>query len=246
MCVRGVLINHLNHPHAGSRVEEKRNRRYTELLSFPFGLMNQFEFLIASTESARSDVLRYLRLLRDLDERIEQHLFWLRIISDHRQRTLSSSSSSPSLKAKASGAGETSSSALRSPRGRGGRGAGRGRGRGRGRGSSHAPSDSDGEDDGEDTLVGRKRARSSAESPSPPAASSSTGKGEADSADAPASLEALRAQFEYHKALALRHTEERETIAAELAVRARELLASADARIAQFESATDDLSSPLL
>jgi len=55
----------------------------------------------------------------------------------------------------------------------------------------------------------------------------------------------LHGLFEQHKSLALRHAEEREMIAAELVACAKELLASADARIAQFEEGSDDLQSSL-
>ncbi|RNF00148.1 hypothetical protein TraAM80_07789 [Trypanosoma rangeli] len=44
--------------------------------------MNQFEVFVASSESARSDAWRYLRRLRELDNRIEEDMHRLREIAE--------------------------------------------------------------------------------------------------------------------------------------------------------------------
>ncbi|EAN90165.1 hypothetical protein C3747_123g87 [Trypanosoma cruzi] len=44
--------------------------------------MNQFELFVASSESARSDAWRYLRRLRELDNRIDENMQRLREIAE--------------------------------------------------------------------------------------------------------------------------------------------------------------------
>lgn len=51
--------------------------------------MNSFENFVASTEASRSDILRCLRLLRDLDERIAVHIMHLEHITESRLQYLS-------------------------------------------------------------------------------------------------------------------------------------------------------------
>lgn len=51
--------------------------------------MNQLQFLVASTECARSDVRRYLRQLRTLDDALAFHVDCLRYITEQRMQYLS-------------------------------------------------------------------------------------------------------------------------------------------------------------
>lgn len=54
--------------------------------------MNGVEYVIGSTEERRTDVVRCVRQLRCLDERIEFHMHCLRMIVSDRQHSLSSTS----------------------------------------------------------------------------------------------------------------------------------------------------------
>lgn len=57
--------------------------------------MNQLECFVASTEASRSDVMRYLQLLRILDERVSFHMASARHIAALRVEQLSIQASPP-------------------------------------------------------------------------------------------------------------------------------------------------------
>ncbi|CAD2218979.1 hypothetical protein AGDE_02081 [Angomonas deanei] len=110
--------------------------------------MNQLEYFVGSSEAGRADVIRYLRLLRDLDFRIDYHLSCIRAL--------------PSL--------------------------------------SPNPEST------------RKRSRPDSHHDAPPQTAN------------------VAEQFSYHKTLALRHSRERNIIAAELLERSKELKTSLTSR----------------
>eukprot|EP00796_Vickermania_ingenoplastis_P008331 gene8333-5840_t len=59
-------------------------------------VMNELEYAVGATEDARSDVVRYVRQLRRLDERIEFHLCCMRLIAAERENSTSLGGASPS------------------------------------------------------------------------------------------------------------------------------------------------------
>lgn len=62
--------------------------RFFSFFEAPPDEMNALTYAVGVTEGARSDVVRYVRLLRRLDERMESHLVCLRLIVEDRQKQL--------------------------------------------------------------------------------------------------------------------------------------------------------------
>ncbi|KAK7200986.1 hypothetical protein NESM_000158000 [Novymonas esmeraldas] len=180
--------------------------------------MNQLEYFTASTHGGRSDIMRYMQQLRDLDCKIEQHLTLLRAITAERmahQAARVREESSRLCNGRGSSAGG----------GRGQRGKG-GRGRGRGNAATTA------------TAAGGSRARHVHD-----VDASSQDDGGADDCAAEAAAQTLTAellrQFAWHEMCVQRHCHEREALAAELAERCSEVRLSMASRLANFASVAD-------
>ncbi|KAL7699446.1 hypothetical protein N2W54_007837 [Lotmaria passim] len=174
--------------------------------------MNQLEYFLASTDGSRADVMRYMQQLRDLDEWIEYHLTLLRAIAARRVVHLAATTKEENSRR----------------RGTDGRSRGKGRGRGVGRDSPDNAASSrlaydvnEADSNGDD--AGRGSGNSAASSP----------------AAASAYMAQLQRQFEWHEKCVRQHCEERELLAAELAVRCTEVRLSMASRLANFASVAD-------
>lgn len=205
--------------------------------------MNQLEFFVASTECSRSEVRRYLRQLRELDELIEYHLDCLRYITEQRVQQLATDDD----------AREAGSDAIRDSVGRVKEEDGEPSHHKRRRASPVSRAsvatrtakerrlreDGDALRSSTAPTVRRPELLAALELCTP----SSVRSGLVDPSQVPLTKlppDQMRAAYMFHRTRALRHAEERKAIAAELAERGAELKGAMSVRLAQFEQGVEE------